>query len=423
MFEDAGEFLKKIQRGENRLLEFKEIFFAGNKVKAPRRQSLADEMAAFANASGGELLLGINDKTRDIIGIPDHLLTIVEDFVVESARTLVDPPIDPLIDQVEIPDSLGNLQTIVQVRVEKGLSVHRSPSGYLRRVGSSMRQLGQDELVRLFQQRSQSRLIRYDETPVPNTRQEDWAPELVERFSTPRTSDDLGSLAQKLGMLVPNDEGLLQLTIAGVLLATDRPDRWLPNAIIQAVSYRGVTISPSSDEPNYQLDAADISGPIDSQVLRACQFVGRNQRVAASKRLGRTDSPEYDMTAIFEALVNAVAHRDYSIRAKIRLRMFSDRLEIYSPGSLVNTMTTETLALRQASRNEAITSLLAKCVVPRDIPGLETTRSTLMDRRGEGVQIILDRSESLSQRPPKYETIDESELRLTIFSAFPMRDR
>lgn len=72
---------------------------------------------------------------------------------------------------------------------------------------------------------------------------------------------------------------------------------------------------------------------------------------------------------------------------------------------------------RQASRNETITSLLARCPVPADIAGLETSRSTMMDRRGEGVAIILERSERLSGRRPVYELPDESELRLTIFAA------
>jgi predicted HTH transcriptional regulator len=124
------------------------------------------------------------------------------------------------------------------------------------------------------------------------------------------------------------------------------------------------------------------------------------------------------MTAIFEAVVNAVAHRDYSMYgAKVRLRMFANRLEIYSPGALPNTMTVDTLAYRQSSRNETVASLLGKCAVPASIGGLETPRSTLMDRRGEGVAIILERSERLSGRRPVYEVFDESELRLTIFAA------
>ena len=97
--------------------------------------------------------------------------------------------------------------------------------------------------------------------------------------------------------------------------------------------------------------------------------------------------------------------------------MFASRLELYSPGELANTMTPETLAYRQATRNEAITSLLAKCKVPETIVGLKSSRGTLMDRRGEGVPLILDRSEAISGRTPLYETVDGSELRLTIFGA------
>ncbi len=184
------------------------------------------------------------------------------------------------------------------------------------------------------------------------------------------------------------------------------------------MAYRGLSIANARDEPNYQIDAKDIFGPLDAQVADTCCFVARNQKVAACKTRGRTDAPQYDMTAVFEAVVNAVAHRDYSLQqAKIRIRMFSDRLEIYTPGELVTTMTTDTLAYRQATRNEAITSLLAKCEVPQGIVGLESTRRTLMDRRGERVPLILERSEDLSGRIPRYETINESELRLTIWAA------
>ncbi len=141
-------------------------------------------------------------------------------------------------------------------------------------------------------------------------------------------------------------------------------------------------------------------------------------RVGASKTVGRHDVPQYDVTAVFEAVVNAVAHRDYSMYgSKIRLRLFSNRLEIYVPGALANTMTLDSLEQRQSSRNETIASLLAKCPVPSSISGLETTRSTLMDRRGEGVSIILERSERLSGRRPVYELPDQSELKLTILAA------
>ena len=85
------------------------------------------------------------------------------------------------------------------------------------------------------------------------------------------------------------------------------------------------------------------------------RFVVRNRRVAASKRPGRVDVPQYSERAVFEAVVNAVVHRDYSIRgSRIRLFMFDDRLELYSPGGLCNSMTTEDLRTSQFTRNELI---------------------------------------------------------------------
>ncbi len=139
-------------------------------------------------------------------------------------------------------------------------------------------------------------------------------------------------------------------------------------------------------------------------------------KIAAFKEMGRIDRPQYDMTAVFEALVNAVAHRDYSIHgSKIRLRIFEDRLELRSPGGIPNT-TPDRLAHLQASRNEIVTSLLAKCPVPVDIPWLESDRKTLMDRRGEVVRIILEDSARLSGREAEYRLIGDAELVLTIWA-------
>lgn len=116
--------------------------------------------------------------------------------------------------------------------------------------------------------------------------------------------------------------------------------------------------------------------------------------------------------------MNAVAHRDYAIYgSKIRLKMFSDRLELYSPGTIPNTMSVESLMYRQSARNETLTSLLAKCPVPTDIEWVNTDRRTLMDKRGEGVRIIIENSERLSGKEPVYRLIDDAELLLTIFSA------
>ena len=418
MFDSAEQLLEKIRLGEDNFLECKEMIFAGEKVKGPGRDELADELAAFANARGGVLVLGVHDKTREVVGIPLTHLDRAEQYVAEIVRDSVKPPLYPVIERMELPATDGKPRPVLRIEVARSLFVHRSPGGYLHRVGSSKRVMEPDYLARLFQQRSQARLIRFDEQVVPEASLENLDPDLVDRFRTLRTQDDRPTLLRKLGMAMEDDEHVLRPSVAGVLLGTRHPEQWLRHAFIQAVAYRGQHVGDAGADDVYQLDARDICGPLDTQVLEACRFVLRNQLVAARKSMGRTDLPDYDITAVFEAVVNAVAHRDYSMHgSKIRVRMFSDRLELYSPGAIPNTMTVETLAYRQVSRNETITSLLAKCPVPSDITRLETQRTAMMDRRGEGVALILERSERLSGRRPIYDLLDESELRLTIFAA------
>jgi ATP-dependent DNA helicase RecG len=417
MFDNAADLLEKIRLGEDSFLELKEVRFAGQKVTAPHRDSLADELAALANSRGGVCILGVDDE-REVLGVPLERLDLVEDFVRNLCVGSVNPPLAPVIERLTLPSSTGEQLPVLKIDVPSSLFVHRSPGGYLHRIGSAKREMAPDYLARLFQQRSQARIIRFDEQPVPGANLDDLTTELWQRFASARVQDRREVLLDKLAMARPDADSAIRPTVAGVLMASADPRRWLPNAFIQAVAYRGTEVLPQGDSA-YQLDAQDITGPLDAQVLAACHFVKRNMQVSASKQEGRHDLPQYDMTAVFEALVNAVAHRDYSIYgAKIRLRLFADRLELYSPGAIPNTMTVESLPYRQAARNEAITSLLAKCAVPdgeRDLSG----RSAMMDKRGEGVQIVLDSSERLSGKRPVFSLVDDSELLLVIPAAMP----
>ncbi len=415
MFDNPVDLIEKIRLGEDTFLELKEVRFAGSKVTAPHRDSLADELAALANSRGGVCVLGVDDS-REVVGIALNRLDAVEDFVREICVSSITPPLAPAIERLSLPSSTGEMLPVIKVDVPSSLFVHRSPGGYLHRVGSAKREMAPDYLARLFQQRSQARIIRFDEQPVPGATLDDLKPQLWQRFASARVNDSREVLLDKLAMARPDSDGVLHPTITGVLMATDDPRRWLPNAFIQAVAYRGTEIRPQGDQA-YQLDAQDITGPLDQQVLTACHFVRKNMRVAASKQEGRHDLPQFDLTAVFEALVNAVAHRDYAIYgAKIRLRLFADRLELYSPGMIPNTMTVDSLPYRQAARNEEITSLLAKCSLPESERGF-SGRSAMMDKRGEGVQIILDLTEKLAGIRPIYRLVDESELLLVIPAA------
>ena len=416
MLDRKKELLERIFLNESRLLELEEVRFRRGEVTGPADSKLADELAAFANSRGGVLVLGVSDRPREVIGIPLHRLDSVVGFVRHVCTQLVEPTLNPIVDRLWLPSTTGEELAVVKVEIRKSLFVHRSPSGYLYRLADEKRAMSPDYLARLFQQRSQTRMIRFDEQIVSEATLEALSTDLWERFRTSRTQDERDSLLSKLRMTRKDDDGVLRPTVAGVLMAAPDPRQWLPNAFIQAVAYRGTQVQPRGMSESYQLDAADISGPLDVQVDRACRFVGRNMKVAAFKRLGRVDQPQFDMTAVFEAIVNAVAHRDYSIYgSKIRLRLFADRLEIYSPGEIPNTLEPENLLHIQSSRNEVVSSLLAKCPVPTDVPWLATDRKTLMDKRGEGMRIIVENSLEVSGRRPEYGMIGASEFLVTMY--------
>lgn len=418
MFDTKEEFLSQIRLGIDNRLELKAVVFRGQRVTGPHPDGLADEIAAFANSSGGVLVLGMDEKTRKPHGMSVEELTILEHWLLGICNDRIKPPPLCRIEKWEFPDAEGNPAPFLKVDIPRSLYVHESPNGHFHRIGSSKRKMSTDYIIRLGQQRSQTRMIRFDEQPVVQAPMEVLDPVLHERFRTSPTRDEGIDFLQKLGLVALDDDGIPHPSVAGILMACREPREWMPNAFVQAVAYRGTSPAAVDTDLPYQLDARDISGPLDEQIRESCRFVARNMKVAGVKTLGRKDIPQYDMTAVFEAMVNAVAHRDYAIYgSKVRLKMFADRLEIYSPGTIPNTMTVESLIYRQAARNETLTSLLAKCPVPADIAWVNTDRRTLMDKRGEGVRIIMENSERLSGKRPNYRLIDDSELLLTLFTA------
>lgn len=413
MDQNIGDLLKHIALGEDSVLELKSVELKGSKVVGPHRDGMADELAAMANTASGVIVLGVDDTTREIRGIPLDKLDIVEGWLRSICNDSIDPPLDCVIRKLSVPDEQGVERAILRIDVPRSLFVHKSPNGYFRRIGSSRREMKPEVLARLFQQRSQARLIRFDEQIVPGTTVADLNPKLYNRFRTvisPRA--DLEFL-EKMQLVARDEDGALRATVSGVLMAADEPESFLASAFIQAICYRGTERNTAR-----QLDAKDITGPLDVQIRDACKFVERNSRVFAVKAPNRIETPQFSMNAVFEAVVNAVAHRDYSIYgSKIRLQLFADRLELFSPGTIPNTMTIDSISERQSARNELISSLLARC--PMNVDATGSQRNFIMDKRGEGVPIILAESERLSGKRPEYRLLDDAEVKLTIFAAQP----
>ena len=252
-----------------------------------------------------------------------------------------------------------------------------------------------DERLRLAQQRGQARFVWFDRQPVAGTGIATLNERLLKPLISAARAANPATALQNLRLLVRDDGDVVRATVGGILLCTDEPQRWFPNASIMATRYSG------SDRASGQFDAQEITGPLHHQIAGAVRFVVRNMRVAARKVPGRVDMPQYSIEAVFEAVVNAVAHRDYSVRGqRIRLSMFADRLEIDSPCCLPNGMTIENMEVSQSTRNDVIVSVFGRLSVG-DIPGSEN-RQFLMERRGDGVAAILRRTRETAGRDPVY---------------------
>jgi ATP-dependent DNA helicase RecG len=115
--------------GEDASLELKTVLFKGDRISAPSRKDLADEIVAMANTHDGVLLLGVDDKTRDIDGIPIETLQRVESYVFEVCNDSIKPPVAFRSFRIELPDIIGSMKAVLKVEVPRSLFVHKSPRG------------------------------------------------------------------------------------------------------------------------------------------------------------------------------------------------------------------------------------------------------------------------------------------------------
>ena len=404
--EDVRRLLRRVEDSE---LEFKEVIFKGDQPIGPERGDWANEIVAFANTDGGVILCGVNDDGK-ILGFSREKAKALEGLLAEVCRDRITPRLS-IRTYCREPEK-G--KTILLVAVPQGDALHENRGRRFHRIGSHTQEMNSEEAMRLAQQRGQARSLSFDERPVQNTGFGTLGEVLWKPLLSAEGAANPEAAIRKLSLLAPDENGIMCATVAGVLLCSERPEEWLPNACITATRYHG------EDRASGQVDAQEITGPLNQQVSTAVKFVIRNMPVAARKTPARVDLPQYSERAVFEALVNAVAHRDYSIRgSRIRLSMFANRLEIQSPGGLPNNLTIKNLGSREATRNEALVSMLRRMPVS-GIPGSED-RVHLMDRRGDGVPIIQRETIQLCGQPPVYKLIDDAEL-LLVLPAAPQKE-
>ena len=396
MFDTADEILRRLRAGEDSRVEFKDLRFGRRGVVSPNTEDFAAELVAFANAEGGLLFLGVDDSGKPT-GIPRDKLDLAEQWAINVAADRCSPPIRPVIRRERVPTAEGEA-SLVLVEVRRGLYVHRTARGrYHLRVGSTRRDLDTAELARLFQDRGREYV--FDELAVLTATAADLSDTKLEAHFGIAPTIPWPDLLRNTKATIRDSEGVDRPSVAGLLAFAREPTDHLMSAYIEAACYGGTRLT--SDD---LVHAERLAGPVADQIDSGIAFVMHYMR--RGRPAGAEDA--YDIDVVDEAIVNAVAHRDYSVSgSKIRLFLYSDRLEVYSPGKLPNGLAIEEMPYRTFTRNQLLVSFLSKMRSKR-------TGRVFLESRGEGVRRILEGGEAHSGRKPVYELFGE-ELRLTVW--------
>ena len=409
MFDTPEQIRNQLRAGEDGRAEFEEVRFGDRGMLSPNTEELAGELVGFANAEGGVVFLGIDDSGA-VRGIPPERWDAVEHWLLNVATHNCDPPIRPIVRKALPPDDQESDLRILLVEVPRGLYVHRTSGGrYYTRVGSTKRDLSPMELARLFQQRGREYV--FDEQPVLAAAVEDLNRNRLEAFFGRSPTIPWLDLLRNTRVTFRDEEGVDRPTVTGLLVFATEPTELLASGSIEAACYRGTRLS--SDD---LIHVERLGGPASDQIDAGIAFVARFTQPSPDERPATGTTPAYDLDVVDEAIVNAVAHRDYAIAgSKIRLFLFADRLELYSPGKLPNTITLDDMPYRTFTRNQLLVSFLSRLRSKR-------TGQVFLESRGEGVRKILEDGEAHSGRRPEYELFGD-ELRLTLWAKrVPQRD-
>jgi ATP-dependent DNA helicase RecG len=380
---NRAELAELIHNGENSGVELK------RDDVVPER--LAKEMAALLNLEGGHILLGV-EKDGTVSGLTRELPK-AEEWVMEVARAHLRPAAIPFWETLDWGE--GKMVGVVSLPADAPDKPYKAKRGSAWvtqiRVGTTSRDATNDEEARLYMQ---SGRLQYDRRPVPGSTLDDLdLRRLVNYFQHVRRQNcpDPADREEWLRLLVNTelmveDRGRAVPSAAGLLLFGTRPKRYLPQAGVTAVAYTGtekaydararqtligpvVSLFPTPESgvasvyPSQTNGFSNETGVSEAGVIeQTLDFVRRNIEVSASidERGQRLERWDYPLEAVREAIVNAIAHRDYTITVTdIELSLYADRLEIISPGRLPNTVTVPKMrAGYRASRNELIKEVL-----------------------------------------------------------------
>jgi ATP-dependent DNA helicase RecG len=343
--------------------------------------ALAETMVAFANSDGGTVLIGVDERTRRTVPVYADEVEVALRAAVRECR----PPVEARWHQAAAKDGLA-----FSIVVNRSPELHSLADGrVLIRAGRENRPLSGDEVRQLAATKSTG---DFEAEIAPGARREDFDEDVVETFygrwqerQHREWTRSVDELLTAVGAL--DDEG--HPTICGVLLFARNPQIFLPQSGLTFVKFVGQVTRGEEGQPGYGR-REEIGGPLPRIVQRTWEVLGEEMRTGAVVTgLERQERSEYPVAAVREALINAVAHRDYRLGGRrVEVRMFSDRMEITSPGGLPGFITVDNIVDEHFSRN------------PRVVSGLY--QWGYIEELGLGVDLMIDEMLQAGHPPPKF---------------------
>jgi len=389
------ELKQLIAGGEHSGVEFKRDELSSEK--------LAREMVAFSNLKGGFILLGVEDDGT-ISGLKR---SDCEEWVMEIARNKVSPPILPFFQKVLLPET-GMAVGVIELApspTKPCRLVHEGRKTAFIRVGSTVREPGDEELAQMYQA---SLRFNYGKIPVlgsvfgdfDHARLKTYLHRVLGYEVFASLEEEVTTLVN-LEVMAATDKGSVP-SVNGILLFGKQPKHFVPQAGVRAIAYRG------TEEDYAAIEDTDFDCPIVPElsgegkivepglIERVLSFVARHAPPVQPLEGGRSiHTSIYPDSVLREVVTNAIAHRDYTIAgADILVNVFSNRLEIKSPGRLPNGATVESVKSGfRYYRNQVLVNVL------RDLK--------YVDARGMGLRLkVIPIMKKLTGREPEFRLTD-----------------
>lgn len=354
---------------ESKQLEFKSTL--------PNFQILIKTCVAFSNGIGGRLMIGIEDRTREIIGVDNSTRDRVYD---EFTNGLYDSTTPSLIPEIYEKNLCGKNVIVIEIASSNNKPVFVTKEGvekgvYLR-AGSSTRRVSENQINEL---KKDNQRIPFDEEPIRH--KDILEKSMLNRLYKQVTNQKL--VSEKVITSSPRNSSRYYPTITGILWFCPDPENYIPESLVRCTRFQGIS-------GRQIIQNEEITGSLSEQIEKSYNLViswlHRDFKLSGTKLESSIILPK---EALREAIINALVHRKYSIPGAVKIAIYDDRLEIFSPGNFpglidINNLGDGTTYLRNPN--------IAKIA----------RRHGYMEKLGTGISLMLSSCKDAGLKQPEF---------------------